>query len=52
METKTLNQWMALWGYRWAPHKEQLLKGEITESQASAHIHELERQGAVVSNRG
>lgn len=47
METKTINQWMAHFGYRWVEGQEQLLKGELSYNDAADTIGQLLRQGAV-----
>lgn len=47
METKTLNQWMAQFGYGWVDGQEQLMKGELTYNDAADYIGQMLRQGAV-----
>lgn len=46
-DTKTFNQWLAYYGYHWVSGEEELLKGEMPESQAQRLIEQYRDEGKI-----
>jgi len=47
MEMKTLNQWMAEWGYKWVEGRECFMKSALNHAEAQEILYGYEQDGAV-----
>lgn len=47
MKTKTLNEWLKHWGYKWVDGQERIYKAMLTEPSAQVQIQQLEAEGAI-----